>query len=64
MGALRWVLLDQTGQELRATEEFATQEAAERWLAGNWQDLADEGAAAVSLRAGDDEVYEMSLAEV
>ena len=48
---------------MRSTEEFASQAEAEGWLASEWQRLADEGAAAVSLRGDSGEVYEMSLAE-
>ena len=63
MGALRWVLLDEAGGELRATEEFDSREQAEAWLGSRWQELASEGAAAVSLRDDSGEIYEMSLAE-
>lgn len=60
---LRWVLLDDSGTELRATTDFDSQEEAEQWLASEWQGLAAEGAASVSLRSESEEVYEMSLAE-
>ncbi|MDQ4095517.1 MAG: hypothetical protein M3174_04830 [Actinomycetota bacterium] len=62
MDAWRWVLLDEQGNEMRATDGFASRTAAEEWLSGAWSALADEGAAAVSLRSGDEEIYEMSLA--
>ena len=62
MDSWRWVLLSEGGDELRSTEGFATRGEAEEWLSGAWSSLADEGVAAVSLRSGDDEVYEMSLA--
>ena len=60
--AWRWVLLDEAGNELRATQGFSSRADAEQWLSGAWSGLADEGAASVSLRSGDEEVYEMSLA--
>ena len=63
MAALRWVLLDEAGAELRTTEDFGSQAEAERWLAAAWQGLVEEGAAAVSLRSAAGEIYEMSLAE-
>lgn len=59
----RWVLIDETGAELRATADFDSREEAEQWLGSQWQDLAEEGASSVSLRDGSDELYEMSLAE-
>lgn len=62
MGVFRWVLLDRSGSEMRSTQEFSSQAEAEGWLASEWQGLADEGAASVSLRGDAGEVYEMSLA--
>lgn len=62
MDEFRWVLIDDDGNELRATETFSSRTDAEEWLSGAWPGLTDEGAASVSLRSGDDEVYEMSLA--
>ena len=61
--AVRWVLIDESGTELRATEDFDSREEAEQWLGSEWQSLADEGAAAVSLRDDSGELYEMSLAD-
>ena len=60
---VRWILLDESGGDIRATEEFASQPEAEEWLGQQWQTLADEGASAVSLRSEEGEIYEMSLAE-
>ena len=57
------MLLDPTGSEMRSTQAFTSQAEAEGWLASEWQRLAEEGAASVSLRADSGEVYEMSLAE-
>ena len=48
---------------MRSTDDFASQAEAEEWLAQQWQELADEGASAVSLRSEEGEIYEMSLAE-
>lgn len=62
MGNWTWILLDGSGRELRATENFDSQQAAEGWLADNWSGLADEGAESVSLRSDDEETYRMSLA--
>ncbi len=63
MAHVRWVLLDESGRELRSTEDFDGRAQAEQWLAGEWEALAGEGAAAVSLRDDSGELYEMSLAE-
>ena len=62
MESWQWVLLDDGGKALRSTESFSSRSDAEEWLAGAWSGLADEGAASVSLRSGDEEIYEMSLA--
>lgn len=62
MGDWTWILLDANAHELRSTEAFDSQQAAEQWLAENWSNLADEGAESVSLRENDDETYRMSLA--
>ena len=62
MDTWHWVLLDDAGAELRSTEDFPTRDDAEAWLSGAWTALADEGAASVSMRSGDEVVYEMSLA--
>ncbi|MEA2497933.1 MAG: competence protein ComEC [Actinomycetota bacterium] len=59
----QWVLQDADGKELRATETWPTQAEAEAWMGTAWQELADEGAAFVVLRAGSETVYRMSLAE-
>ena len=63
MGAFRWVLLDDGGRELRSTEGFDSQAEAEQWMGAEWQSLAGEGAASVSLRDESREIYEMSLGE-
>ena len=60
---MRWVLIDESGAEMRPSGVFDSQEEAEQWLASEWQSLAEEGAAAVSLRNDSGEVYEMSLAD-
>lgn len=47
----------------RYAPSFASQEAAEAWLAENFGELADDGIAAVSLFDGENAVYgPMSLA--
>ncbi|MDP9068313.1 MAG: hypothetical protein M3N53_08220 [Actinomycetota bacterium] len=63
MPDLRWVLLDASGAEIRATDRFATREEAEAWMAREWSTLPDEGAQSVSLVEGDETVYEMGLGE-
>lgn len=63
MSRYTWVLLDADGRELRSTDNFESKETAEEWLGAYWRDLLDEGAASVSLRADDEEVYEMGLTE-
>lgn len=63
MAEFTWVLLDASGQELRTTEPFASQEAAERWMGSEWAVLLDEGAESVSLREGNTQVYKMGLRE-
>ncbi|MGH2819215.1 MAG: hypothetical protein ACRDJ5_01035 [Actinomycetota bacterium] len=62
MTAYRWTLHDAGGNELRATDDFASREAAEEWLGREWGSLVDEGAEAVSLRSNGEELYRMSLA--
>ena len=62
MGDWTWILLDDNGREVRATEAFDSQQAAEEWLGANWASLAEEGAESVSLRQNDEETYRMSLA--
>ncbi|HYN36394.1 MAG TPA: hypothetical protein VEV82_05410 [Actinomycetota bacterium] len=57
-----WILIDENKGELRMTERFESKAEAEQWLAANWTQLADEGAASVSLRENGEETYEMSLA--
>jgi len=59
----RWVLQDESGNEIRTTEAWATKEEAEAWIGAKWQELVDEGGAFVSLREDDEQVYRMSLAE-
>lgn len=60
---MRWVLLGEDGGDMRSTDEFTSQGEAEEWLAQHWQQLAGEGASAVSLRSEEGEIYEMSLAD-
>ena len=57
-----WVLLDESGKEMRMTDSFDSQTEAEQWLTANWKELDDDGVASVSLRNGAEETYRMSLA--
>jgi hypothetical protein len=61
VGDYTWVLLEEGGAELRAVEEFGSQQEAERWLSGTWESLAHEGAESVRLLAAGEIVYEMKL---
>ena len=63
MADFTWVLLDAAGEELRQTETFASQEAAEAWMGAEWAALLEEGAESVSLRDGEEQVYRMGLRE-
>ena len=59
----RWAPQDASGKDLPETHSFATQEEAEAWLAGAWEDLLAGGADQVTLRADDRVVYQMGLRE-
>lgn len=45
------------GGEQDASPGFPTQAEAEAWLSENWQELADQGINAVTLRQAEFEVY-------
>jgi hypothetical protein len=64
MADFTWVLLDASGHEMRVTEAFESQDAAEAWMGDEWKALLDEGAERVSLREDGRAVYEMGLREV
>jgi hypothetical protein len=59
-----WKYLDGAGGELGRSPTFDDTEAAEEWIGGSWQDLADMGVEEVVLydRAHDRHVYRMGLA--
>lgn len=61
--AFRWVLHDESGSDLRATEDFASKDEAEAWMGAEWAALLEEGAATVSLIDGDEPAYRMGLRE-
>ncbi|MDQ3662387.1 MAG: hypothetical protein M3454_15290 [Actinomycetota bacterium] len=61
MGDYTWVLVDESGQELRSIEAFGSQRDAEAWLTGTWESLAEEGASSVRLVTAGEVVYEMKL---
>ena len=61
VGDYTWILVDESGGELRAIEAFGSQHEAERWLTGTWEALAGEGAESVRLVTGAGTVYEMKL---
>jgi hypothetical protein len=63
MSDFRWVLQDEKGTEIRVSDAFDTQEAAEAWMGTAWQELVAEGGAYVVLRSGEESLYRMSLAE-
>lgn len=57
-----WRLLDQDGQEVSVTDEFAgqrfaTKADAESWVGETWSELADQGVDSVTLCEHDREVY-------
>ena len=54
----RWGCVDEAGDPVEIeAPAFDTQQAAEGWLAENFEDLADDGVATVTLLNGDQEVY-------
>jgi hypothetical protein len=59
-----WAYLDGAGAELGRSPAFDDTEAAEEWIGGSWQDLADMGVEEVVLydRARDRHLYRMGLA--
>jgi hypothetical protein len=64
MPDFRWMLHDAAGRELRATQEFPSQQAAEDWMGSEWSTLLAEGAESVSLVSGEGDVlYRMGLRE-
>lgn len=58
-----WAYLDGAGAELGRSPGFDDPEAAEEWIGGSWQDLADMGVEEVVLydRSRDRRVYRMGL---
>ena len=63
MAGYVWKLHGPSGDDLRATEPFASQEEAEAWMGAEWSSLLDEGAETVSLVRGDETLYRMGLRE-
>lgn len=63
MAGYVWVLLAADKAEIRSSEPFPTKEEAEAWMGREWSALLEEGAETVSLRTGDEQVYEMGLRE-
>ena len=61
--SFRWILHDESGADLRATEEFESQAEAEGWMGTDWASLLEEGAESVTLMDGDQKVYKMGLRE-
>ena len=59
----RWILHDAAGNDLRATEDFNSQEEAESWMGAEWAVLLEEGAETVSLMADEERLYRMGLRE-
>ena len=58
-----WAYLDGAGAELGRSPRFDDPEAAEEWIGGSWQDLADMGVEAVVLydHSRERNVYRMGL---
>ena len=61
MPAYSWIVHHEDGRDLRTTQDFDSQEDAEAWLGREWSALAAAGGDSVSLTAGDELVYRMSL---
>lgn len=57
----KWVLHADDDTDLRSTDGFETQEAAEEWMGDHWSELLDEGAGSVSLMDEENTVYTMGL---
>lgn len=55
------MLHDDTGRDVRSTESFPSQEAAEEWMGDHWGALLDEGAESVSLDGDGERHYTMDL---
>ena len=63
--AYTWLCLDDAGQSVQADSgsTFPSQAEAEAWLGESWEQLADQGVAAVTLQCNGADVYgPMSLA--
>ncbi len=57
-GRWRWRCADESGEPAGIeVPGFDSQQGAEGWLAENFEDLADDGVATVTLLNGDREVY-------
>jgi hypothetical protein len=63
MDDFAWTLHDQAGHDLRSTQTFSSKEDAEAWMGDHWSELLDEGAESVTLRRGDETMYQMGLRE-
>lgn len=61
MNGWTWLLRDDAGKDLRRTEAFDAQAAAEAWLAEAWPELRGEGVEEVLLFDGEVECYRMGL---
>ena len=61
MAGWQWVLHDQSGNDLRSSEEFESKESAEAWMGQVWAELLDEGAEIVSLIHEGQHQYRMGL---
>ena len=58
-----WTYENEAGEQVGASETFASRGDAESWIGEAFADLADDGVAQVRLLDGDTEVYgPMSLA--
>ena len=61
MAGWQWVLHDESGKEMRSTQEFESKESAEAWLGAEWASLLEEGAETVSLVHEGNHEYRMGL---
>lgn len=61
MAGWQWVLHDESGNDMRSSQEFTSKEEAEAWMGAEWSSLLDEGAETVSLIHEGKHQYRMGL---
>lgn len=61
MAGWQWVLHDESGNDMRSSQEFESKESAEAWMGTEWAALLQEGAESVSLVHEGRREYRMGL---